>query len=441
MKTLCLALVLAAGLGNAAIAAARPFEKTVAPFDPSPNVLPVKFPKVWIKDVPEPNGRLSTGGAGGMSRQFYDWLYPWLLPWANTRKALDFESVTFQETINDMGVVLQKSIAAVPGDKLQKFNHDVGGQLKTELNAYRNLRGKEVIAGEAVKVAMTKTQAALKDVEQNEELVAAQADVDRKASLAADKAAIQKKIAESKQVQEIFTKAVGTTVDIMGIVADPIGSAPKAFGMVTGAIIGMCIDEHETELMVLDMRMEALDEAIAKHKHGAMEAALAKAKLQLKAASIEAVQRMLEEQQVIAQQSQAIDNLADLEKGARLKRSANSTDVFVDLRSVNQQFLLAATDLRRRLTRYQLVLDHGPGRRAKEWAPYLSKSIVDVSNYSNPDQQWLEVAKGSRDYMEKHAAWYPKEHDFVAAQRAALNRRVEVLPIDDAVQQLLAKFN
>ena len=419
---------------------ARPNERTVAPFDPSPNVLPTKWPKVWVQNTPRADGSFYDGGAGQYTKAFYVQLFPWLRSWATARVGLDNETSAFQEFVNDRGAVLQKSITGVASDKLSKFNMDVGGQLKTELNAYVNARAKEVTASKAVEVAMTRTQASLKAVEQNEELITAQKKADEKATLAAKVGEIKKQIAASKAVGEIFTKAVGTAFDLVSIVQDPVGNAGKAIGMVTGAVINAVVDEHETELMVLDLQMKALDEAIATHKQGAQAAALEKARLEYKAGSLEVVQRMLEEQQVVVLQKQALDNLADLEKGAKLKRNANATDVFYDLRLNHQEFVLAAMDLRHKLTSYQIVVDRGPGRQATIVTPELTKTIDQVAAFPAPDAQWLGIARASRDYMDRYGSWYGKERTFVAGQAKALGDRVEVLPIDAAVSQIIARF-
>lgn len=443
MRTQVVFAALAVALtAHAASAAPRPYERTVAPFDSNPNsIVPTPIPKVWIKTVPRPDGSYSETGTGASTRAFYDWVYPWLQPWAATRTGLDREAATFQEFVNDRGATLKKVIAATPGDKLAKFNADMTGQVKTELNAYVNARAKEVTAAKAVEVAMLKSKAALKEVEHVEAMIAAQEDADKKATLAENKAAIQKQIAESKKIGELFSKAVGGAVDLVSIVADPAGSATKVFGMVTGAIINAVIDDHQSELMVLDLQMKALDEAMAKHKNDANAASYDKAKILLQAAGVESIQRMLEEQQIVQVQAQALENLADLEKGAKLKKNDNATDVFYDLRLNHHEFVLAATDLRHRLTRYQLVIDRGPGRHAVRYTPFLSKTIQEVeSSMRTPDATWLSTAKASRDYMDRYGTWYTKEHEFVAGQERALNDRVEVLPIDDAVKQLIAKF-
>lgn len=427
---------------HAAGAAPRPYEKTVAPFDPNPNsVVPLPIPKTWIKSIPRSDGSFSESGSGAMTRAFYEWLYQWLQPWAATRTGLDREAVMFQEFVNDRGATLKKRLATTPGDKLVKFNGDLKGQVKTELNAYVNARAKEVTAGMAVEAAMLKVKAATKDVEQNEALQAAMDVADKKAAKAAEKAQLLEEIAKSKQVQEIFNKAVGVTTDIMGIIANPAGSATKIFGMVSGAVISLAINEHQTELMVLDLQLKALDEAIDKHKHTAQAAALAKSKFQLQEAGVLLVKAMLEEQQTVQAQAQALDNLADLEKDARLRKSENGTDVFYDLRLNHHEFVLAATDLRKRLARYQIVVARGPGRHAVAYLRDLNLTIQEVeTSMRTPDATWLGIAKASRDYMDRYGTWYTNERKVLEGQEKALNNRVEVLPIDDAVQQLIAKF-
>lgn len=433
-------VLLALTTATTAFGGPRPNERTVAPFDPSPHVLPTKWPKVWIQTTPRADGSFYEGGAGQYTKAFYVQLFPWLRSWASARVGLDNEATAFQEFVGDRGVVLQKSVAGLASDKLVKFNLDVGGQLKTELNAYVNARSKEVTASKAVEVAMTRTQASLKGVEQHEALIAAQKKTNEKALLNAKAGEIKKQVAASKAIGEVFTKAVGTAFDLVSIVQDPIGNAGKAIGMVTGAIISSVVDEHETELMVLDLQMKALDEAIAANEDEAETSALEKAKLEYKAGSIEVVQRMLEEQQVVAMQKQALDNLADLEKGAKLKKSANATDVFYDLRLNHQEFVLAAMDLRRRLTAYQILVDRGPGRQAVTVTPELTKTIDQVAAFPSPDAQWLDIARASRDYMDRYGSWYQKERAFLAGQAKALNDRVEVLPIDAAVNQIIARF-
>ncbi len=434
------AVLLALIAATAAFGAPRTYERTVAPFDPSPHVLPTKWPRAWPQQTPRADGSFYDGGAGQYTKAFYVQLFPWLRSWATARVGLDNETAAFQEFVNDRGAVLQKRITGVPEGSLAKFNLEVGGQLKNELNAFVNARKKEVTASQAVDIAMTRAQAALKGVEQNEKLIAAQKKVDEKASLAAKAGEIKRQIAESKAVGEMFSKAVGTAFDIVSIVQDPVGNAGKAIGMVTGAVINAVVDEHETELMVLDLQMKALDEAIAADKAGAQTAGLEKAKLEFKALSSEVVMRMLEEQQVVVLQKQALDNLADLEKGAKLKRIASATDVFYDLRLNHQEFLLAAMDLRHKLSAYQIVLDRGPGRQAVIVTPELTKTIDQVAAFPSPDAQWLGIARVSRDYMDRYGSWYSKEHTFVASQAKALGDRVEVLPIDDAVQKIIARF-
>lgn len=423
----------------AALAGPRAFEATVAPFDPSPHVMPVDFPRKYIETTPFPDGTLDRRGPGGASRQWYEWLKLWLRPWANARQALDQDAAFFQETVKEDDVKFKAAFAKLNMQKLAIFNSKTKAQ--QTLQVYVNARGREASQTQAIKGAMSRADAALERVKKDSVLVAVQEDMAKRAAASSDKAAIEKEIAENKAIAEKFSNVVGDAVDLMGSITNPADLAGKSFKIFTSFMLKAAIDEHMMELFVLDQRIDALDKAIQEKQKTAADASLKEARLLVDGATADFVKAILDEQLIIEEQNHAIDLLAGVERGAREAKDANAPEIFQTLKEIHYDIQLSGRNLRKSAARYLRIVNYGPGKRAPAIYPTLDRLITDVRGYSvaNKDE-WLNVAFDSSKYMTKHAAWYPKEQEFVLGQMSALYKRVDILPMDSYVKQILEKF-
>jgi hypothetical protein len=429
------------GLSGPVAGGPRAFETTVAPFDPSPYVMPTDFPKEYVKNSPVADGKFLPNGAGAGAGQWYDWLLLWLRPWASARQAFDNEAVTFQETVRDDDATFKAAFAKLSADKLSKFNATHNTQVHQALLNFQNLRGKEASQRKTIEAAMARSDAAIEKVQKEDALLSAQSNLEKRASIASTKAALEKEIAESKAIADKFSSALGTTVDLATSVANPAEFAMKSFGVVTGLLLNAAIDDHTMELFVLDLRLDELDQAIQLNQKTAAEASLREAKKLVDAAALDFVKAILDEQMIIDQETQQLDILASLERGAKATSDPNVPDIFQTLRTLHYDVMLSGKALRKSCARYQSVLNFGPGKRAAATSSDLDKLIVEARAYTIADKDsWMITAARSQRYIAKQADWYPKELKYVAGQSTALKNRVDALLTDAFVQQILSKL-
>lgn len=408
----------AGGAGAAIPAGASAFGPTVAPpagpgsayiqggamKAPDTNGLPDASGVNVYRGLPQEGGGYNMGA--GWSRAVGVWgdRFKQQLPAIDDQRTkLDDTKAVMAQTMQEEGADVRAASKNM-AHGLKQLNKATDGTAYHLVKEYQWLGDMARLADRKAGVASKMADAALKKYEAAQEAVKIHEASVQKQSLADQRAEIEKRIAER-------TELINTVIDLASDAATAERSAAglAEFGIKQGAgllkkIVGGMTDAEQRELIAIDAKISALDDAIGKATDTQVRAQLQAAKSEMEGAFDQYVAAKVEAR--ITEQAQwgKLDELAALEAA-----HPSTGKVFRELQDYNNQVRWVGDQLRDQTDGYLKTLNNSPFGDAADLSQRVGVDIKHNQVYGPPDEAWTGSARGTQRYLDQLARWQQGE--------------------------------
>lgn len=440
IRSMIAAVLALAALPQIALAQDARLKPALDPFVRQPHPMRNPFKVEAYKNIPEhTNGEWTTTiWIKNMRTE--------LRPLALSLNAVDADLRNYDASLNATGAELLKksdNTTRAQMDQLRKFSKE---SAMRQLQAYRQVRKKQAIAGQAEASALAEVWAAMATVDADAAVVHRQEMIDEKVSLETRKKAIMEKVKKAAWVKEAFdtAKSAVSTLSSPDKLKEKLQDlvVDKVVGAIDEALMNNVLMEYADELKGIDNRLTDLEPAINKAADEIIKKRLEGAQFRLKKARIELVKARIQSTVVSVEGWDIIDDLAQME------RIYKCSDVFQTLQAYNLQARSIAKSMRAHGSDYLSRLDDGAPGRAPEALMYVERDVKEVwrlNQKTTNDPQgvggeyygWLQQADVFRVYAEFQTNWYGDERKRVQKYMTAIVAENHLSLVESVVAQVL----
>ena len=366
---------------------------------PSSSSLPDGSAVTLYRGIPQDGGGYNMGAGASRAVSVWGDNFRQQVPNINDQRAkLDDSKAVLADTIAEEGAKVQAASKNMASG-LRQLNKVTNGAAYALVKEYQDLGDmarladmKASAAGKEADAALSKYAAAQSAVKIHEATV-------QQKSLEAERSEIRARIAERQE-------AIGTVIEIASAAsgvksAEGLADFGKDMaGKGLKAILGGMTDAEMHQLIAINSKIAALDDAIAKETDSQVRMQLQAAKSEMEGSFDKFVAAKAEARLFEKQQWGKLDQLAALETA-----HPSTGRVFRSLQNYDNQVRWVGDQLRDQTDGYLKTLNGHPIGDAGTLSQQVAYDIKQNSIYGPPDETWTGAAHSTEHYLDQVEAW------------------------------------